>query len=92
MAITSKIMVSASVLQPRFVELAVSYAVGEIDHKSYEHPALGITRPFEGIEFELLEGDKEIMNGVRVFMTPGHSPGHQAVRHAPAGGAVASSL
>ena len=48
-------------------------------YKSYEHPTLGITRPFEGIEFELLDGDVEIMNGVRVFMTPGHSPGHQAV-------------
>ena len=37
------------------------------------------TRPFEGIKMELLEGEAEIMPGVRVFETPGHSIGHQSV-------------
>jgi glyoxylase-like metal-dependent hydrolase (beta-lactamase superfamily II) len=32
-----------------------------------------------GLPFELLEGDAEIVPGVRVVLTPGHSPGSQAV-------------
>ena len=48
-------------------------------YKSYEHPSLGITRPFEGIEMQTVKGETEIMPGVRVFETPGHSPGHMSV-------------
>ncbi|TCL76742.1 glyoxylase-like metal-dependent hydrolase (beta-lactamase superfamily II) [Hydrogenispora ethanolica] len=48
-------------------------------YKSYEHPALGIRRPFEGLKFDLVDGETEIVPGVRVFPTPGHSPGHQSV-------------
>jgi len=48
-------------------------------YKSYEHPALGIIRPFEGIEMTTVCGETEIMPGVRVFETFGHSPGHQSV-------------
>ena len=48
-------------------------------YKSYEAPQLGIPRPFEGIKMELLEGEAEVMPGVRVFETPGHSIGHQSV-------------
>ena len=48
-------------------------------YKSYEYKALGLTAPFIGCEFELLDGEAEIMPGIRVYPTPGHSPGHQAV-------------
>ena len=48
-------------------------------YKSYEYKALGITPPFEGCSFELLDGEAEIVPGVRVYPTPGHSVGHQAV-------------
>lgn len=48
-------------------------------YKSYEAPQLGITRPFEGIQMNLVSGETEIMPGVRVFETPGHSVGHQSV-------------
>lgn len=48
-------------------------------YKSYEHPALGVTRPFEGLKIDTVEGEAEIIPGVRVFPTPGHSVGHQAV-------------
>ena len=48
-------------------------------YKSYEHPALGIKRPFEGIEMTTVSGETEIIPGVRVFETFGHSPGHQSV-------------
>lgn len=54
-------------------------------YKSYEHPKLyenaeeKIIRPFEGLEITTVKGETEIMPGVRVFETPGHSPGHQSV-------------
>jgi len=48
-------------------------------YKSYEHPSLGIRRPFEGIKFDLVDGEEEILEGVKVFPSPGHSPGHQSV-------------
>lgn len=48
-------------------------------YKSYEHPILGITRPFEGAEFDLVEGEETIVDGIRVFPSPGHSPGHQSI-------------
>jgi glyoxylase-like metal-dependent hydrolase (beta-lactamase superfamily II) len=40
------------------------------------HPAFAIyydKRLFEGLKFELLEGDQEIVPGVKVLSTPGHS-------------------
>lgn len=55
-------------------------------YKSYEHVTLGITAPFVGRRFELLRGEGEILPGLRVFPTPGHSPGHQSVAVATSGG------
>jgi N-acyl homoserine lactone hydrolase len=34
---------------------------------------------FAGARFELLDGDTEIAEGVRVVATPGHTEGHQSV-------------
>ncbi len=48
-------------------------------YKSYEHPFLGITRPFENIKVETIHGEEEILDGVRCFETFGHSPGHMSV-------------
>lgn len=48
-------------------------------YKSYEHNKLGKKPPFAGVIFETLEGEVEVMPGIRVFPTPGHSPGHQSV-------------
>jgi N-acyl homoserine lactone hydrolase len=36
-------------------------------YKSYEAPQLGITRPFEGLKFTLVSGEREIIPGIRVF-------------------------
>lgn len=47
---------------------------------SYEYtPATGLTPPFADREFTLTEGVQEILPGIEVFPTPGHSPGHIAV-------------
>jgi len=34
---------------------------------------------FEGLNFEVIEGDKELIPGVRILFTPGHTPGTQSV-------------
>ena len=47
--------------------------------KSYEAPELGIAAPFTGLTIETVEGETEIMPGVRVFESFGHSPGHMSV-------------
>lgn len=47
---------------------------------SYEYPAAtGLTPPFAGRTFTLLEGETEVFEGIRMIPTPGHSPGHMAV-------------
>ena len=48
-------------------------------YKSYEHPALGVTSPFTGIHVDVVDGEEEIIPGVRVFPSHGHSPGHMSV-------------
>ncbi len=46
---------------------------------SYEHPNCGLEPPWHGCEFKLVRGEATIVEGIDVFPTPGHSPGHQAV-------------
>jgi glyoxylase-like metal-dependent hydrolase (beta-lactamase superfamily II) len=60
-------------------ELAFALDPIPLYYKSYEHPVLGLTRPFENLPFTTVRGRAEIMPGVRVFETPGHSPGHMSV-------------
>jgi glyoxylase-like metal-dependent hydrolase (beta-lactamase superfamily II) len=48
-------------------------------YKSYEDPILGVKSPLTDIKIETVEGETEIMPGVRVFESFGHSPGHQSV-------------
>lgn len=44
---------------------------------------------FAGARFELVDGDAEVADGVRVLATPGHTVGHQSVLvDTPEGGAV----
>lgn len=50
-----------------------------IYYRSYESSVLGIEAPFSGCHFEFIEGAAEVVPGVSVFQTPGHSPGHQCV-------------
>lgn len=48
-------------------------------YKSYEAPILGRKSPFHDATFELLDGEAEILPGISVYLTPGHSIGHQNV-------------
>jgi N-acyl homoserine lactone hydrolase len=54
----------------------------EYDFAVDPHPAFAIyydKRLFAGVNFEFLEGDQEIVSGVKVISTPGHSSGNQSV-------------
>lgn len=48
-------------------------------YKSYEAPELNIISSFANIKFQKCYGEMEIFDGICVFETPGHSPGHMSV-------------
>ena len=54
----------------------------EYDFARHPHPAYAHfydTRLFEHLDLELIEGDEEIVKGVKTMFTPGHTPGGQSV-------------
>ena len=51
----------------------------ELDRARVEAKFLTDWFDFAGARFELLDGDAEIAEGVRVVATPGHTVGHQSV-------------
>lgn len=51
----------------------------ELDRARRESPHLADWYDFAGARFELLDGDAEILPGLSVIATPGHTAGHQSV-------------
>jgi N-acyl homoserine lactone hydrolase len=51
----------------------------ELDRARRESPDLAGWFDFAGARFELLDGDTEILPGLSVAATPGHTVGHQSV-------------
>ncbi|HXW46847.1 MAG TPA: N-acyl homoserine lactonase family protein [Streptosporangiaceae bacterium] len=51
----------------------------ELDRARRESPQLADWFDFMGARFELLDGDTEILPGLSVIATPGHTVGHQSV-------------
>jgi len=45
----------------------------------YDSPRSGVRPPYLDIDFHFTEDEQEIVPGIRVFLTPGHAPGHQSV-------------
>ena len=63
----------------------------ELDYANNPHPMIShiyIKDTFEGLDYELVEGDLEIIEGVKVLLTPGHAPGAQSVAVNTEGGLV----
>jgi N-acyl homoserine lactone hydrolase len=51
----------------------------ELDRARRESPDLSDWFDFAGARFELLDGDAEVLAGLSVIATPGHTSGHQCV-------------
>ena len=51
----------------------------ELDRARRESPKLTDWFDFMDARFELLDGDAEVLPGLRVIATPGHTVGHQSV-------------
>ena len=51
----------------------------ELDRARREEETTAEWFDFAGARFELIDGDAEIADGVRVLATPGHTVGHQSV-------------
>jgi glyoxylase-like metal-dependent hydrolase (beta-lactamase superfamily II) len=50
-----------------------------LHEKGYEVRQEGVVPPFEGIPFDFLDGDADLAPGIKVLLTPGHTPGIQTV-------------
>lgn len=59
---------------PVYVQQAEVAAAQRADYTVATH-----THRFDGAHLEILEGSAEILTGVRIIPTPGHSPGHQVL-------------
>ena len=57
--------------------LYVQRAEYERRHRYADTPAAWLD--YAGARYELLDGEREIVPGVRALTTPGHTPGHQSV-------------
>jgi N-acyl homoserine lactone hydrolase len=64
----------------------------ELARAKVESPELYDWFDFMNGRFELLDGDTEIVPGVRVVATPGHTTGHQSVLVAAEGGSAPDVL
>ena len=56
----------------------------ELDYARNPHPLmqyfyLPIQHLLDEVNFDVVEGDRDIVSGVKVLLTPGHSPGSQSV-------------
>src|SRR5580693_204626 len=51
----------------------------ELDRARREAPDLHDWFDFNGARFELLDGDTDVLPGLSVIATPGHTAGHQCV-------------
>jgi len=60
-------------------ELRYAFAPLPDETKPYFSPLIGLTPSFMGTAFELIDGDEEILEGIQVIKTPGHTPGSQSV-------------
>ena len=55
-------------------EIRTAYDPHPIQSLNYRDKTL-----FEGLNFEIIEGDKQIVEGIKVIFTPGHTQGTQSV-------------
>jgi glyoxylase-like metal-dependent hydrolase (beta-lactamase superfamily II) len=61
-------------------EIRYAYAPSRFFERAFLSPQAGLTPSFQGRRLEALVGDQEILPGLEVLHSPGHTPGSQAVR------------
>jgi len=78
---------NARYIAPR-AEIEMAYNPLPLYYRSYESPVLGIEPAYAGCSFEIVEGECELLPGLTMFPTPGHSVGHMSVSVATSAGDV----
>ena len=85
-----------SVLAPRYPNAKFIVQKKELDATLGREPRAGVPDDREmirGLNLEVVDGDKEIIKGVKVMLTPGHSVGGQSVAvDTPKGLAIIAGL
>ena len=61
-------------------EMRYAYAPSRFFERAFLSPQAGLVPPYGGRRLEALVGDEEILPGLQVLLSPGHTPGSQAVR------------
>ncbi|MBN1376456.1 MAG: N-acyl homoserine lactonase family protein [Dehalococcoidia bacterium] len=61
------------------------FIIQKAEYDSIDNPHPSVAPPLtnkeflKGLDIDIIEGDQEIVEGVRVWLTPGHTPGGQSV-------------
>lgn len=82
-----KMFPNARYIAPR-AEMVMAYNPLPLYYRTYESPALGIEPAYTGCAFELVDAETEVLPGITMFPTPGHSVGHMAVTVATSAGDI----
>ncbi len=61
------------------IELQFAAAPFPIFANAYEAPTTGMTPPYSRTVFEVLDGDLDLADGLKVVFAPGHTPGMQCL-------------
>lgn len=69
-------------------EVAMAYNPLPLYYRTYECGILGIEPAYAGCVFETVEEESEVLPGITMFHTPGHSVGHMAVSVATSAGDI----
>ncbi len=69
---------NARYIAPR-AEVEMAYNPLPLYYRTYESPVLGIEPAYTGCAFEVIDDETEVLPGITMFHTPGHSVGHMAV-------------
>ena len=61
------------------IELQYAAAPYPIFANAYEAPTAGMIPPYSKTKFEVLDGDFDLADGLKIVFAPGHTPGMQCV-------------
>ena len=82
-----KVFRNARYIAPR-AEIEMAYNPLPLYYRTYESGCLGIEPAYSGCAFEAVDGECEVLPGITMFPTPGHSVGHMAVTVATSSGDI----